>query len=68
MKTAVVVIGAALLMGACQHSATVRESRGQGFVQLSGGYLVLKQPLQVQAGKARVFIQDGAVQSPGEWN
>lgn len=59
MKTILIVIGAALLVGACQRSATVRESYGQGFVQLSGSYLVLKQPLEVPAGRARVFIQDG---------
>jgi len=66
MKTVACVLGAALLAGACQQSATVRESYGQGFVQLSGSYLVLKRPLKVQAGRARVFIQDGgATDAPG---
>lgn len=66
MKTRAMVLGAALFLGACQQSATVRESYGQGFVQLSGSYLVLKQPLKVQAGRARVFIQDGgATDAPG---
>lgn len=59
MKAMAMVFGGALLIGACQQSATVRESFGQGFVQLSGSYLVLKQPLDVPAGKARVFIQAG---------
>jgi len=53
------VLGAALFLGACQQSATVRESWGAGFVQLSGSELVLKQQLRIPAGKARVFVQDG---------
>jgi hypothetical protein len=59
MKALLIVLGAALLVGGCQNSATVREAAGQGFVQLAGSKLQLKQPLLVPAGRARVFIQGG---------
>jgi len=60
MKTFAIVFATVLTLVACQKSATVREAVGQGFVQLEGSQLVLKQPLLVPAGRARVFIQAGS--------
>lgn len=54
----------ALMLVACQPSATVREASGNTFAQLQGARLVLNQPIRVPPGKARVFVQDGAV---GGW-
>ena len=50
-----------LVFAGCQGGgATVRVSSGsQDFLDLQGGLLVLEKPLQVGAGRARVFIQDG---------
>ena len=59
MKTFPLVLMSALALAACQKNATVRETAGQGFVQLAGSELVLHQPLTVAAGKSRVFIQGG---------
>lgn len=64
MKAFLFVLTAALLVTACQKSATVRDASGQGFVQLAGSNLVLKQPLTVPAGAARVFVQTGAPAGP----
>jgi hypothetical protein len=46
----------------------VRETAGGGFQQLQGATLILNQPLEISAGEARVFVQDGRTtndRSPG---
>ncbi|MBT8428919.1 MAG: hypothetical protein KJN79_03310 [Gammaproteobacteria bacterium] len=62
MKMRSVILAAALFLGACQSSTTVREVAGENrFTQLEGASLVLNQNLEIGAGKARVFVQDGDV-------
>lgn len=62
MRTLWVVPLAVLTLAACQQSSTVRESmKGNAYRQLEGMYLVLNQEIRVPPGKARVFLQDGAV-------
>jgi len=54
----------ALLFGGCVGGATVRvESGVDRFIDLVGGRVELREPLQVPAGKARVFLQHGKVRS-----
>jgi len=62
MKTLFAILSAALFLGACQSSSTVRDVAGANqFTQLEGANLVLNQSLEIGAGKARVFVQDGDV-------
>jgi len=53
----------AIFLGGCQGGGgTVREdSRSHQFLNLQGGQLTLHQRLWVEAGRARVFVQDGQV-------
>jgi hypothetical protein len=59
MKMLSILVLSVLFLGACQKSMPVRETPGGSFRQLQGAALVLKQPLEVASGKARVFVQDG---------
>lgn len=59
MRNTLMLLGTAALLVACQDSATVREGSSAGYRQLQGATLVLKQAIEVPAGKARVFLQDG---------
>ena len=62
MKMRSVIVSAALFLGACQSSMTVREAAGENrFTHLEGASLVLNQNLEIGAGRARVFVQDGDV-------
>ena len=62
MKFVFAVSLAAFALAACQQSSTVRESMAGGdYRRLDGASLVLNQEISVSAGKARVFIQNGAV-------
>lgn len=66
MKTLFIVVSATLVLAGCQvgGSAFVRDATGvDKFVQLEGAGIVLKQELQIAAGKARVFLQNGRVSS-----
>lgn len=65
MNAPVIVVLASLLLAACQPSATVRVSSGGGFQSLQGAALVLKEPLRVAPGNARVFIQNGQATNSG---
>lgn len=66
MKGVAIVLCCGLLLLGCQKSAPVREAEGQqAFVQLQGATLVLRQPLTVPAGSARVFVQAGAASDGG---
>jgi len=65
MKALPLVLMSVLVLAACQKDATVRQAYGTGFVQIAGSELVLKQPLTIPAGRARVFIQDGAAPGSG---
>ncbi len=65
MNEYLLIVATMLLLAGCQTSSTVREATGANqFVRLEGASLVLKQPLRVGAGKARVFLQNGEV---GQW-
>ena len=59
MRLRIFVVMMVILLSACQQSATVREERGSGFVDLQGARVVLKKDIGVAAGRARVYIQDG---------
>ncbi len=59
MKNALMLLGMAALLVACQDSSTVRDESLGGYRQLQGASLVLNQAIEVPAGKARVFLQDG---------
>jgi len=62
MKMRLIILSAALFLGACQSGSTVREVAGKDrFTRLEGASLVLNQNLEVAAGKARVFVQGGDV-------
>jgi hypothetical protein len=62
MKMRLVILSAALFLGACQSGTTVREVAGKDqFTRLEGASLVLNQSLEIGAGKARVFVQNGDV-------
>ena len=62
MNMRLTIISATLFLAACQGSSTVRDTAGANrFIQLEGASIVLKQVLDVAAGKARVFLQDGKV-------
>jgi hypothetical protein len=64
MKRVLLVSFAAWTLVACQQSSTVRDSAaGDVYRNVEGASLVLNQDLRVAAGKARVFVQDGAVVS-----
>ena len=64
MKLRLFIVSAALFLGACQSSSTVREAAGvDRFAQLEGASLVLNQSLNVAASKARIFVQNGDVSS-----
>ena len=53
------LVALALLLAGCQKSATVKEQSAQSYRQLQGATLVLKEPIRIPPGKARVFLQDG---------
>jgi hypothetical protein len=56
-----IALAAVALIG-CQKSSTVRESATNDvYKQLEGASLVLNQEITVASGKARVFVQNGAV-------
>jgi hypothetical protein len=58
------VLFACLVLGACQmgSSLMVRDTAGVNtFTQLEGASLVLNQELNLRAGKARIFVQNGEV-------
>lgn len=59
MKALTIFVLSCLFLAACQPNATVRENAGGRFQSLEGATLVLKEPLQVAPGNARVFIQNG---------
>jgi hypothetical protein len=66
MKALAIVVCSVLMLLGCQKSATVREAEGQqAFVQLQGAKLVLKRPLTVTTGSARVFVQGGSAADGG---
>ncbi|MCB1724360.1 MAG: hypothetical protein KDJ39_11780 [Gammaproteobacteria bacterium] len=60
MKTLFILFTAALLAG-CQAMPTLRDTVGGGYVDLTGATLELHRALPIAAGRARVFVQDGAV-------
>ncbi|MCB1802198.1 MAG: hypothetical protein KDI82_10970 [Gammaproteobacteria bacterium] len=49
------------LLAACQGGATLRDPLGGSWVDLAGATLALVQPLKVDAGRARVFVQNGVM-------
>lgn len=59
MKLLSILVLSVWFLGACQKSMPVRESASGGFQQLQGASLILKEPLEISAGEARVFVQDG---------
>ena len=59
MKKSFGLVAAALLLGGCQYSATVKDEASHSYRQLQGATLVLNKPLEVPAGRARVFLQNG---------
>ena len=59
MKTISIFLLSLFFLAACQKGVMVREVGGGSFKQLQGATLVLKQPLQVPAGQARVHIRAG---------
>jgi len=59
MKLLSILMLSVWFLGACQKSMPVREAPGGEFRQLQGASLILKEPLEVPSGKARVFVQDG---------
>ena len=61
MKIIALAVAASLMLAGCQRSSTVRDTEVNRWVLLDGAQLQLLQPLPVRAGKARVFVQDGAV-------
>lgn len=56
MKAISILVLSVFLLAACQKGVTVRESSDGDFKRLQGASLVLKEPLQVPAGQARVHI------------
>lgn len=57
MKPLVLLSVVALLLAGCQTSSTLRDESIGSYRQLAGATLVLKEPLTVAAGRARVFVQ-----------
>lgn len=54
------VLSMVIALAACQSAATVRQAEGNDtFLNLHGSVVQLRQPLQIQAERARVFIQHG---------
>ena len=53
----------ASLLAGCQYSAAVKEEAAHGYLQLQGATLVVHEPVEIPAGRARVFLQDGG---PGQ--
>ncbi|MGB5568271.1 MAG: hypothetical protein WBM71_04675 [Sedimenticolaceae bacterium] len=59
MKTLSILVLSVWFLGACEKSMPVRESPSGSFQQLQGASLILKEPLEISADEARVFVQDG---------
>lgn len=65
MRTYTILTSSALLLAACNRSASVLEAPGAAYRTLTGATLVLNQEVVVPAGRARVFIQDGGASVGG---
>ena len=61
MRAILIVAVSVLALTGCSNSVAIREAVGQGTRQFVGADLVLREPLPIAAGKARVFLQDGIV-------
>ncbi|MDJ0740772.1 MAG: hypothetical protein QNJ91_13735 [Gammaproteobacteria bacterium] len=63
-RLVIAVAASALLLAGCQNSATVRAPSAGGYIGLAGARLEVQQPVAIAAGRARVFLQGGAIARP----
>lgn len=63
MKYWLTVVVALVSLTACQQSVPVRSAAEGRYLALEGAQLVVKRPLKVAAGQARVFLQNGVAGS-----
>lgn len=65
MRKAPLFLLVGVFLAGCQQSSGVRDAQSGGYLPLQNATLVLHQSVEVAAGRARVFFQDGGLAGPG---